>query len=307
MSKIRLCQIAKAVSEVFGGLVSSFDAIHDAPEPPSIPKERIEYLDDPNYAGSYRAGLPTGRYAYVITYEGNDQRKDAGRIISVVRDANRDKPDMTSMPKTKLVYLDRDNYTLDNIGTTGGPYCYEVTYEGNPHRQDKDRTISVRRVPENDKHVVEPEINEDDDSLYPRANYLLSTIYKSSITRAKSSVVFYAEDKNVLPTSRVGVINVIIPDVAVARSNAGSILDFLNKYGGKTMYLYERATVDADSGNNSLSHISEVPGYRLVDPIVIPTKEDVVCEQVDESDLLKYLKKNRTSSNVVEYVKKDSL
>lgn len=307
MSKIRLCQIAKAVSEVFGGLVSSFDAIHDAPEPPSIPRERIEYLDGPNYVGSYSAGLPIGRYAYVITYEGNNQRKDAGRIISVVRDANRDKPDMTSMPKTKIVYLDRDNYATYSSSTPTGRFCYEVTYEGNPNRSDYDRTISMRRLPERDKPAAEPEINEDDDSLYPSANYLLSTIYKDSITRAKSSVVFYAEDKNVLPTSRVGVINVIIPNVAVARSNAGSILDFLNKYGGKTMYLYERATVDADSGSNSASHISRVPGYRLVDSIVIPTKDDVVCEKVEESDLLNYIKKNRISSNVVEYVKKNSL
>ena len=298
MSKIRLCQIAKAVSEVFGGLVSSFDAIHDAPEPPSIPKERIEYLDGPNYVGSYRAGLPTGRYAYVITYEGNNQRKDAGRIISVVRDANRDKPDMTSMPKTKLVYLDRDNYTLDNIGTTGGPYCYEVTYEGNPHRQDKDRTISVRRVPENDKHVVEPEIDEDDNSLYPRANMFVADFTVPSIRQDQVAQVKYTEDKSIMPTKRIGIIQFLATDSS--RSPRGTVSDFMNTYAGKVMGIYTYGTQPGEHGTST-------PTFNLVTRFTVPAMSDIVCEQVDESDLLKYLKKNRTSSNVVEYVKKDSL
>lgn len=307
MSKIRLCQIAKAVSEVFGGLVSSFDAIHDAPEPSSIPKERVEYLDGPNYVGSYRAGLPTGRYAYVITYEGNNQRKDAGRIISVVRDANRDKPDMTSMPKTKLVYLDRDNYTTYSDSMPTGRFCYEVTYEGNSNRSDHDRTISMRRLPERDKPSTEPEINEDDNSLYPGANYLLSPINEDKVRASQSSDVVYTEDPSVLPTSRVGAIHVIIPERGRNRNRMGSILDFLDKYAGTTMSVYERANIRVENDTDTPSHTIQVPGYRRVDSIVIPTMSDVVCEKVEVSDLLNYIKKNRISSNVVEYVKKDSL
>lgn len=86
------------------------------PEQPSQPSCSFVFLNRADYnLASYHAGLPEGIYAYQVCEEGNGKRKDFGKILSVTRMPERDKPNEKCGPEEFVSPTIQDEIPVDYV------------------------------------------------------------------------------------------------------------------------------------------------------------------------------------------------
>ena len=86
------------------------------PEQPSQPTCVTVFLNRADYnLASYHAGLPDGIYAYKVCEEGNNKRKDYGKILSVTRLPESDKPDMKCGPEEFVSPINQEEIPVDYV------------------------------------------------------------------------------------------------------------------------------------------------------------------------------------------------
>lgn len=86
------------------------------PEQPSQPTCVTVFLNRADYnLASYHAGLPEGIYAYQVCEEGNNKRKDYGKILSVTRLPESDKPDMKCGPEEFVSPINQEEIPVDYV------------------------------------------------------------------------------------------------------------------------------------------------------------------------------------------------
>ena len=86
------------------------------PEQPSQPSCTFVFLNRADYnLASYHAGLPEGIYAYQVCEEGNGKRKDFGKILSVTRMPERDKPNEKCGPEEFVSPINQEEIPVDYV------------------------------------------------------------------------------------------------------------------------------------------------------------------------------------------------
>lgn len=86
------------------------------PEQPSQPSCSFVFLNRADYnLASYHAGLPEGIYAYQVCEEGNGKRKDFGKILSVTRMPERDKPNEKCGPEEFVSPIIENEIAVDYV------------------------------------------------------------------------------------------------------------------------------------------------------------------------------------------------
>lgn len=86
------------------------------PEQPSQPSCVTVFLNRADYnLASYHAGLPEGIYAYKVCEEGNNKRKDYGKILSVTRLPESDKPDERCGPGEFVSPINQEEIPVDYV------------------------------------------------------------------------------------------------------------------------------------------------------------------------------------------------
>ena len=85
-------------------------------EQPSQPSCVTVFLNRADYnLASYHAGLPEGIYAYKVCEEGNNRRKDFGKILSVTRLPESDKPDERCGSEEFVSPINQDEIPIDYV------------------------------------------------------------------------------------------------------------------------------------------------------------------------------------------------
>ena len=86
------------------------------PEQPSQPSCVTVFLNRADYnLASYHAGLPEGIYAYEVCEEGNNRRKDFGKVLSVTRLPGSDKLDERCGPEECVSPINQDEIPIDYV------------------------------------------------------------------------------------------------------------------------------------------------------------------------------------------------
>lgn len=296
-----------------------------APEPASIPSTRIEYLDSPNYEQSYREGLPTGRYAYEITYESNRERKDYGRIIKVVRKPNLDKQEETPRPpinppvpeqpivpnpaedKTSNPVCATEYSNLPDLADryenlskiTKGPLAYTICRESNKNRNDYGKIISVTRDSSKDFNNYTCSIEEillfGENSKYVKHKDTFGEVIFSEPLNipgnTKAKIHFLAED-----VQRIK--DIIAQEDSKNSEGRSSIKYLLEYYNNREMKIcsYRKCTLTESDSTSSYNVI-----YKKYKEYEVPKESDIVCKEVEGSTLLNELGTRATTLEFITY------